>query len=84
MPARGIERVGHVDHTWGALLIVNHRTRFDQPVLPLRAIAEKAHAEGALIASQLEVDAVATPAPAPKKAPMRIRKSELPGRDTAR
>jgi hypothetical protein len=31
------------------LLILNHRTRFDQPVFPLRAIAEKAGAEGALL-----------------------------------
>jgi hypothetical protein len=36
-------------HTLGALLILNHRTRFDQPVFPLRAIAEKARAEGALL-----------------------------------
>jgi hypothetical protein len=36
-------------HTLGALLIVNHRTRFEQPVFPLSAIAEKARAEGALL-----------------------------------
>lgn len=37
------------NHTLGALLILNHRTRFDQPVFPLRAIAEKARTEGALL-----------------------------------
>ena len=31
------------------MLILNHRTRFDQPVFPLKAIAEKARAEGALL-----------------------------------
>ena len=36
-------------HTLGALLVVNHRTRFDQPVFPLRAVAEKARKEGALL-----------------------------------
>src|ERR1043166_9592474 len=44
-----IFRTGNTNHTLGALLILNHRTRFDQPVLPLRAIAEKARAEGALL-----------------------------------
>ncbi len=40
---------GTKSHTLGALLILNHRTRFDQPVFPLQAIAEKARAEGALL-----------------------------------
>ena len=40
---------GAKNHTLGALLILNHRTRFDQPVFPLQAVAEKARAEGALL-----------------------------------
>jgi peptidoglycan/xylan/chitin deacetylase (PgdA/CDA1 family) len=44
-----IFRVGQRNHTLGAFLIVNHRTRFEMPVLPLQAVAEKARAEGALI-----------------------------------
>jgi peptidoglycan/xylan/chitin deacetylase (PgdA/CDA1 family) len=44
-----IFRTGNTNHTLGALLILNHRTRFDLPVLPLRAIAAKARAEGALL-----------------------------------
>jgi peptidoglycan/xylan/chitin deacetylase (PgdA/CDA1 family) len=44
-----IFRTGNTNHTLGALLILNHRTRFEQPVLPLHAIAEKARAEGALL-----------------------------------
>ena len=36
-------------HTLGALLVLNHRSRFDQPAMPLRAIAAQARAEGALI-----------------------------------
>jgi peptidoglycan/xylan/chitin deacetylase (PgdA/CDA1 family) len=40
---------GKSNHTLGALLILNHRTRFDQPVFPLSAVAEKARAEGALL-----------------------------------
>ena len=44
-----IFRTGNTNHTLGALLILNHRTRYDQPVLPLSAIAEKARAEGALL-----------------------------------
>ncbi|HEY2952267.1 MAG TPA: CehA/McbA family metallohydrolase [Verrucomicrobiae bacterium] len=44
-----IFRTGNTNHTLGALLVLNHRTRFDLPVLPLRAIAEKARAEGALL-----------------------------------
>jgi len=44
-----IFRTGNTNHTLGALLILNHRTRFDEPVFPLRGIAEKARAEGALL-----------------------------------
>jgi peptidoglycan/xylan/chitin deacetylase (PgdA/CDA1 family) len=44
-----IFRTGTNNHTLGALLILNHRTRFDQPVLPLTAVAEKARKEGALL-----------------------------------
>ena len=44
-----IFRTGNSNHTLGALLILNHRTRYDQPVFPLSAIAEKARAEGALL-----------------------------------
>jgi len=44
-----IFQTGRSNHTLGALLIVNHRTRFDQSVFPLRAVAEKARAEGALL-----------------------------------
>lgn len=40
---------GTKSHTLGALLILNHRTRFDQPVFPLQDIAKKARAEGALL-----------------------------------
>ena len=36
-------------HTLGALLLINHKTVFDIPVLPLRRVAERAHAEGALL-----------------------------------
>jgi len=42
-------QTGNASHTLGALLIVNHRTRFDEPVFPLARIAEKARAEGALL-----------------------------------
>jgi hypothetical protein len=44
-----IFQTGNSNHTLGALLIVNHRTRFDQLVFPLRAVAEKARSEGALL-----------------------------------
>jgi peptidoglycan/xylan/chitin deacetylase (PgdA/CDA1 family) len=37
------------NHTLGALLILNHRTRFEQPVFPLDALAKKARSEGALL-----------------------------------
>jgi len=36
-------------HTLGALLVVNHKTVFDLPALPIRRVAERAHAEGALL-----------------------------------
>src|SRR5256886_11895924 len=36
-------------HTLGALLALNHRTIFDLPALPISPIAERAHAEGALL-----------------------------------
>ena len=36
-------------HTLGALLAVNHRTVFDLPALPVSRVAERAHAEGALL-----------------------------------
>jgi hypothetical protein len=44
-----IFRTGNTNHTLGALLILNHRSRFEQPVLPLQAVAAKARAEGALL-----------------------------------
>lgn len=36
-------------HTLGAFMILNHKTIFDKGAPPLRAIAEQAHSEGALI-----------------------------------
>ena len=36
-------------HTLGALLVVNHQTVFDLPALPVSLVAERAHAEGALL-----------------------------------
>ncbi|MBI1842190.1 MAG: polysaccharide deacetylase family protein [Verrucomicrobia bacterium] len=44
-----IFRTGAASHTLGALLILNHKTRFDIPALPLAAVAAKARAEGALL-----------------------------------
>jgi peptidoglycan/xylan/chitin deacetylase (PgdA/CDA1 family) len=44
-----IFRTGDKDHTLGALLILNHQTRFDQSVFPLQAVADKARREGALL-----------------------------------
>ncbi|MBI3849168.1 MAG: polysaccharide deacetylase family protein [Verrucomicrobia bacterium] len=44
-----IFQTGRSNHMLGALLILNHRTRFDEPVLPVGRIAEKARAEGALL-----------------------------------
>ena len=44
-----IFNTGTKSHTLGAVLILNHRTRFDQPIIPLRAVAEQARAEGALL-----------------------------------
>src|SRR5438034_4244299 len=36
-------------HTLGALLAVNHKTVFDLSALPISRVAERAHAEGALL-----------------------------------
>lgn len=44
-----IFRTGSRAHTLGAFLVVNHTNRFDLPVFPLREVARRAHAEGALI-----------------------------------
>ena len=44
-----IFRTGSADHMLGAFLVLNHQARFEQPVVPLKAVAAKAHAEGALI-----------------------------------
>ncbi len=44
-----IFRTGNTNHTLGALLIVNHRTRFEQPAVPVKAIVEQARREGALL-----------------------------------
>ncbi|MSU61483.1 MAG: polysaccharide deacetylase family protein [Pedosphaera sp.] len=40
---------GTNNHTLGAFLILNHHSRIDKPVFPLRVVAEQARAEGALI-----------------------------------
>ncbi len=40
---------GGTNHTSGAFVVAHHRTPFDMPVFPLKGIAEKARAEGALI-----------------------------------
>ncbi|MCC7373129.1 MAG: polysaccharide deacetylase family protein [Verrucomicrobiales bacterium] len=44
-----IFRTGAKDHTLGAFVVIHHTNRFDLPTFPLRAIAERARAEGALI-----------------------------------
>jgi hypothetical protein len=44
-----IFRTGNANHTLGAVFILNHQTRFTQTVFPLRDIADKARAEGALL-----------------------------------
>jgi peptidoglycan/xylan/chitin deacetylase (PgdA/CDA1 family) len=44
-----IFRVESSNHTLGAFLILNHRSRFDVPVFPLSRVAEQARREGALI-----------------------------------
>ncbi len=44
-----IFQTGPVNHTLGAILILNHRTRFDTPVFPLAGIPAQARAEGALL-----------------------------------
>lgn len=41
--------VGKKPHTLGAFMVLNHKTIFDRGVPPLQAVAEQAHAEGALI-----------------------------------
>jgi hypothetical protein len=44
-----IFRTGNSNHMLGALLIVNHKTRFSEPAIPLSAVAEHARKEGALL-----------------------------------
>jgi peptidoglycan/xylan/chitin deacetylase (PgdA/CDA1 family) len=44
-----IFRTADKQHTLGAVLIVNHREPFDLPTFPLKAIAERARSEAALI-----------------------------------
>ncbi len=44
-----IFRTGNNNHMLGALLIVNHKTRFSEPAIPLSAVAEHARREGALL-----------------------------------
>jgi peptidoglycan/xylan/chitin deacetylase (PgdA/CDA1 family) len=44
-----IFRTGNSNHMLGALLIVNHNTRFSEPAIPLNAVAEHARKEGALL-----------------------------------
>src|SRR5262249_22987658 len=44
-----IFRSGNQDHTLGAVLIINHTNRFDQPVFPLRERARRAREEGGLL-----------------------------------
>ena len=44
-----IFRAAGKNHTLGALLVAGHKERFDVPVFPLGRIAERAHAQGALI-----------------------------------
>jgi hypothetical protein len=44
-----IFNTGGTNHTLGALLVVNHRTVFDLPSLPLREVAARARKEGALL-----------------------------------
>lgn len=41
--------VGDRRHVLGALFLLNHRTRFEEGMPPVAAIAERAHREGALI-----------------------------------
>ncbi|MDB6027370.1 MAG: hypothetical protein JWM68_3593 [Verrucomicrobiales bacterium] len=44
-----IFRAFQTNHTLGALIILNHQTRFEEPALPIRDVVRKAKAEGALI-----------------------------------
>jgi hypothetical protein len=41
--------VGDRRHILGALFVLNHKTRFEQGVPPVAALAERAHREGALL-----------------------------------
>jgi len=43
-----IFRTGNANHMLGAVLILNHRSRFDQPVVPLENVRKQTRAEGAL------------------------------------
>lgn len=44
-----IFRTSETNHTLGALLILNHQTRFELPALPIQDVARRARAEGALL-----------------------------------
>ena len=44
-----IFRTGNVSHMLGAILILNHRTRFEQTVFPLADVVAKVRREGGLI-----------------------------------
>lgn len=44
-----IFKVGAKPHTLGAVVILNHKTPFEHPALPLGPIAKQARAEGALL-----------------------------------
>jgi peptidoglycan/xylan/chitin deacetylase (PgdA/CDA1 family) len=44
-----IFRTSGRNHTLGAFFVLNHQTRFQETIFPLRRIADKARAEGALI-----------------------------------
>ncbi len=41
--------IGEKRHTLGAVFVINHQTVFQQGMPPVKAIAEQAHAEGALL-----------------------------------
>lgn len=44
-----IFNTGNKPHTLGAVVILNHRTRFAEPIIPLKTMAARARAEGALL-----------------------------------
>src|SRR5688572_14262245 len=44
-----IFRVNRREHRLGALFVLNHRTRFTQPMFPFDAVIQQARAEGALL-----------------------------------